>query len=119
MSTETIDYYKLGERVRRYRKELGMSQDDLAELADISVTHMSHIETGNTKLSLTVLVKLANALCVSTDLLIFGETGDGKWPAHREASLILDACDSAEQADILVELMRGSLITLNRYRRRP
>lgn len=47
-----------------------MSQEQLAECVGISVTHMSHIETGNTKLSLPVLVSIADALNVSTDTLI-------------------------------------------------
>ena len=43
-----------------------MSQEQLAERVGISVTHMSHIETGNTKLSLPVFVELAEALERST-----------------------------------------------------
>lgn len=44
-----MDYYEIGQRIRRFRKARGFSQEELAEKADISVTHMSHIETGNTK----------------------------------------------------------------------
>lgn len=47
-----MDYYQLGQQIRKYRKVHGMSQEQLAEKIGISVTHMSHIETGNTKLSL-------------------------------------------------------------------
>ena len=119
MSTESIDYFKLGERVRKYRKERGLTQDDLAERADISVTHMSHIETGNTKLSLEVLVKLSNALSVPTDLLIFGESDGGKWLTHRETDLYLNDCESEEQARMVMELMRSCLTIMNRYRRKP
>ena len=55
-----MNYAKIGMRVRLFRQKRGLSQEQLAELADISVTHMSHIETGNTKLSLQVLVDIAN-----------------------------------------------------------
>ncbi len=48
------DCYEIGQKVRKFRKEKGYSQEKLAELVGISVTHMSHIETGNTKLSLAV-----------------------------------------------------------------
>ena len=44
----SMDYYKIGQKVRKYRKALNMSQEQLAEFINISVTHMSHIETGNT-----------------------------------------------------------------------
>ena len=59
-----MDYYKIGQQIRKIRKACGMSQEELAEKVDISVTHMSHIETGNTKLSLAVFVDIAKALKV-------------------------------------------------------
>ena len=66
-----MDYEAIGCRVRKYRKLKGFSQEQLAEKVDISPTHMSHIETGLTKLSLKVLVDLAVALDTSTDSLLF------------------------------------------------
>ena len=51
-----ISYYEIGQRVRKFRKAYGLSQEELAEKVSISTTHMSHIETGNTKLSLTLMV---------------------------------------------------------------
>lgn len=65
-----LDYVALGNRVRQLRKERKLSQERLAELIDISVPHMSNIETGKTKLSLQVLINLANALQVSPDVLL-------------------------------------------------
>lgn len=52
------------------RKERNLSQEQLAERVWISTTHMSHIETGSTKLSLPVLVDLAQNLGVGTDELL-------------------------------------------------
>lgn len=66
-----MKYYDIGQRIRHYRKACGLSQESLADKADISVTHMSHIETGNTKLSLPVFVKIAEALDVQTDALLY------------------------------------------------
>jgi transcriptional regulator with XRE-family HTH domain len=57
-----MDYYAIGQRIRYYRKTQGLSQEQLAEKVDISTTHMSHIETGSTKLSLQVFGELAEAL---------------------------------------------------------
>ena len=62
-----MDYFAIGQRIRCARKARGLSQEVLAEKVQISVTHMSHIETGNTKLSLAVLVDLAVALDICTD----------------------------------------------------
>ena len=66
-----MKYFDIGQRIRRYRKACGLSQEALAGKVGISVTHMSHIETGNTKLSLPVLVKIAEELSVGTDVLLF------------------------------------------------
>ncbi|MFR8230101.1 MAG: helix-turn-helix domain-containing protein [Anaeromassilibacillus sp.] len=38
----------MGQRIRKYRKAQGLSQEQLAEQIGISATHMGHIETGNT-----------------------------------------------------------------------
>ena len=65
-----MNYYEIGQRIRKYRKAKGLSQEQLAEAVNISVTHMSHIETGNTKLSLPVLYSLAQALQVACDDLL-------------------------------------------------
>ena len=57
-----MDYYAIGQRIRKFRKAQNLSQEQLAEMVNISTTHMSHIETGSTKLSLQVLGELAEAL---------------------------------------------------------
>ena len=42
-----MNYYEIGQRIRKIRKAHGLSQEELAEKIGISTTHMSHIETGN------------------------------------------------------------------------
>lgn len=66
-----MNYFEIGQKIRKYRREKNLSQEQLAESVNISVTHMSHIETGNTKLSLPVLVDIAAVLQVQTDDLLF------------------------------------------------
>ena len=66
-----MDYYEIGQRIRKMRKAHEFSQEELAEKIGISTTHMSHIKTGNTKLSLPVLVAISLALEVQTDDLLF------------------------------------------------
>ena len=67
-----MDYYAIGQRVRKFRIVAASSQEQLVEPVNISTTHMSHIETGNAKLSLQVFCRdLASALHVSADDLLF------------------------------------------------
>lgn len=56
------NYKKLGEKIRKLRKEKGITQEKLAEAIKISRTHMGHIEQGRKTPSLKVLEKLSRAL---------------------------------------------------------
>lgn len=68
-----MDYFQIGQRIKKFRKIKNMSQEQLAEKIDISTTHMSHIEAGTTKLSLQVLTDIAQTLEITTDDLLFEE----------------------------------------------
>ena len=57
-----IDYVKIGQRIKVARLEKGYSQADLGALVGCSNNHMSHVEVGQTKVSLAMLLKLAFAL---------------------------------------------------------
>ena len=57
-----IDYVKIGQRIRAARLEKGYSQADLGALVGCSNNHMSHVEVGQTKVSLAMLLKLAFVL---------------------------------------------------------
>ncbi len=108
-----MNYCEIGQKIRKFRKAKGLSQEALAEMVGISVTHMSHIETGNTKLSLPVFVDLAQALEVQTDDLLY-EGKDGKSVTASELSDILDSC-SAGEAKILLEVSRTLKVALDKY----
>ncbi len=109
-----MDYYAIGQRIRKIRKAHGLSQEALAEKVGISVTHMSHIETGNTKLSLPVLVEIATTLEVRTDDLLFDDS-----PAERSNSLdtILHILDSSttQQLKIIEGILKATKISLDKF----
>ena len=52
----------LGKKIQRKRKDLGLTQDELAEKVGISLTYMGFIEQGRYAPSLEVLNKIAKAL---------------------------------------------------------
>ncbi len=109
-----MDYYEIGQRVRKFRKAYGFSQEELAEKVGISTTHMSHIETGNTKLSLPVLVELALALGVGTDDLLFANTSPSSSDISGEIVKMLEAC-TPQQLHFMKELIASAQISLNKY----
>lgn len=54
----------LGKKVQKLRKNLGYSQEELAEKINISRTHIGHIEQGRKSPSFKVLDKIAKVLKV-------------------------------------------------------
>lgn len=66
----TLDNKKLGERIREERRNLSLTQAQLAEAVDISDTYMGAIERGERSLSLDTLVTLAGRLGVTVDYLL-------------------------------------------------
>lgn len=63
----------IGENVKKIRIQNKMTQAQLAEKADISTVHMSHIETGSVAMSLDSLLNICNALKTTPDELLWGE----------------------------------------------
>lgn len=109
-----MNYYMIGQRIRKVRKAHGFSQDELASKVGISTTHMSHIETGNTKLSLAVLVDIATVLEVRTDDLLFDCERDSISHTNEELQELLASCDS-NQAKTILEIVRSAKIALDKY----
>ncbi len=109
-----MDYYAIGQRIRKMRKAHNMSQEELAEKIGISTTHMSHIETGNTKLSLPVFVDIASALEVRADDLLYDVCPSERVMAVDEITLTLDSCN-AKQAKILNDILKAAKISMDKY----
>ena len=65
-----IDYDAIGLRIKIARLKAKKTQETLANETGLSATHISNIETGNTKLSLPTIIAIANALSVSVDELL-------------------------------------------------
>ncbi len=108
-----MNYFKIGEKVRKYRKAKDMSQEELAEKAGISVTHMSHIETGNTKLSLPVFVKLACALEVQTDDLLY-DAQKSKTVPENELYELTASC-TKEELKIILDVAKATKAAIKKH----
>lgn len=70
MSTDILAQF--GEHVRARRLALGLSQEELAELADVHRTYVGMIERGEKNITLRNIAKFAKALKTTVhDLLKF------------------------------------------------
>ena len=65
------------ERLGQLRKERGLTQLGLAELANVHLTQIQRYESGSAQPTLDVIKKLAIALTASTDWLLFEEDERG------------------------------------------
>jgi len=61
---------RFGKRIRELRLSKGMSQEKLAELADLDRTYITGIENGKRNISITVMEKLSIALEVNLSGLL-------------------------------------------------
>lgn len=73
MNSPDSFHIEMGKRISERRKELGLSQEELAEKADISSQAMSTAERGIKALRPENLLKISRALDVSADYLLSGE----------------------------------------------
>jgi len=65
-----MDLCAIGARIKAAREKAGMTQEDLAAAVEMSPTHISVIERGVKPPKLATRVKIANALKVSSDMLL-------------------------------------------------
>ncbi|MBQ9762150.1 MAG: helix-turn-helix transcriptional regulator [Oscillospiraceae bacterium] len=70
MQEQQREKYKyLGLNIAYYRREKGLSQSQLAEMVDISRTHMSRIETADCAVSLDVVFEICDVLKIKPSKL--------------------------------------------------
>ena len=76
MSKNEQGLLEVGQRIIERRKSLGLTQEALAEKADVTTQFVSYAESGKRAMRPENLLKLSIALGVSTDYLLTGEIID-------------------------------------------
>lgn len=69
-----MDYGEIGKRIKNKRLELKLTQEKLAEQTCLTDTYIGAIERATSKCSVETLVKIAQALNLNVDYLLFGTT---------------------------------------------
>lgn len=70
---KTEDLKKIGVRIVERRKELKLTQEQIAERMNVSIQMISNIERGNKAIRIDNLIKLCDILQTSTDYILTGE----------------------------------------------
>lgn len=68
-----LDFGQIGQRIKEIRCEKHLTQEYIANITGVNVSHISNIETNKVKVSLTLLVGICNALDVTMDYLLENE----------------------------------------------
>ena len=76
MKKREVNLFDMGKRIVECRKALGLTQEALAEKADVSAQFISYAESGNRSIRAENLMKLSAALHVSADYLLTGARVD-------------------------------------------
>ena len=96
-----INYVIIGNRIKEFRKRKGWTQATLAEFSGVEPSNISHIERAATKVSLPTLIKIANALDVSLDELVYQNLKKCEHVSNARINELLDDCNSEELSAIL------------------
>ena len=97
-SEEVIE---IGKRIRDIRTNKKMSQADLADKANISLSQVSDIETGKSSMRLTTFIGIVEALQVSADVLLRTDIPEVNNIYKSEFAELLEDCTLTEIESIL------------------
>lgn len=113
ISTELIE---LGERIRKRRQKMKLSQESFAEKAGISVNTVSRIEGGQTAMSVEIFRKIIEILETDANLLL-GKEGGGteKLESIQEVLYRIQKMEWKEQK-IIMQTIDSLIDSLNEYR---
>ena len=96
-----LDFRLIGQRIKEIRIEKRLTQEYLAKMTDVNVSHISNIETNKVKISLTLLVGICNALDVTIDYLLENEYHNATTVTEKELINTLKNMEKEKQEILL------------------
>jgi transcriptional regulator with XRE-family HTH domain len=96
-----IDYKKLGLRIKEVRLSKNLTQENIADYVGCNISHISNIENNHTKVSLNILLAIANALNTSIDYLLSEQYDNSSLALDNEILRALKDCDDEKKLKIL------------------
>ena len=111
-----LNYKKLGKRIKEQRLKMHLTQEKLGEIVDVNTSNISHIERATTQVSLSSLVRIANALDTTLDPLVCDSQ---QTVAHiyveQDIANLLNGCSLAEK-QIIKDIMIATKKSLIEHR---
>lgn len=98
------------DRLIQIRKSQGLTQQGLADAAKLHINQVRRYEAGTAQPTLEGLIKLAQALHIGLDHLVFEENDRG--PTNSRMRLLFEAIERLDQKEqaIIQELLEGMIV---------
>ena len=106
-----VDFMLIGRRVKEIRKQLHVTQAQLAEMTDLSISYISHIETAQKKASLESLVRIADVLGITVDELLNGNQLNNPTEYQTDIDLVMADCTPSEKR-LMYEIIQATKVIL-------
>lgn len=98
---ESINFEEIGRKLRELRVSKGLTQEYIANKANVNTSHISNIENNRVKISLTTLIYVCNALNTTIDYILNDEYIDSLSVLDQNILKELKKCDKKTKEQIL------------------
>lgn len=101
----------IGKKIKLYRQKAGLTQENLAEILEVTFQQVQNYENGKTRLNTDKLQKLCNALNISESHLL-SDVSEQQYQLSPSESILIDTFRSIKSEEkkecviILVEALR-------------
>ena len=108
----TINHRQIGKRIKEIREQNNLSQAELAEATDLSVSYISHLENAKRKASLESVLRIVNALGITVDELLAGVQLHNPTSYQTDIDLLMAECSEKEKR-FVYEIIKASIEALH------
>lgn len=98
---QEIDFKRISGKIKEIRISKGITQEYVANAADVNTSHISNIENNRVKVSLSTLVQICNALDTTVDYILADEYNHPASVIEQEILHEVHSCSLETQKQIL------------------
>ena len=96
-----LDFARIGKKIKELRIERRLTQEYVANMADVNTSHISNIENNRVKISLSTLVHVCNALSTTVDYILADEYVSPSSVLEQEILHELQSCSDETKNQVL------------------
>lgn len=108
-----VNYKTIGKRIKETRIQQHLTQAELAEITDMSVSYICCIENAKKHASLESLVRISNVLGVTVDELLNGNQLHNPTEYQTDIDLLMSDCSGSEKRFIFEQISAAKSILRN------